>query len=73
LEKVLEAAFLLSQQDTPAPSGISPKKEILESQRSLNGEIDLNDLQTKVVDIQHKMAEVVQMVIVAWGKAAENL
>jgi len=72
-EKVLEAAFLLSQQDKPASPAISPRREALESHRSLNGEIDLNDLQTRVVDIQHKMAEVVQMVVVAWGKAAEKL
>jgi hypothetical protein len=72
-EKVLEAAFLLCQQDKSASPATSPKREQLESIRPLNGEIDLNDLQKRVLDIQHKMAGVVQMVVVAWGKAAEKL
>jgi len=72
-EKVLEAAFLLVQQDKTALLPTCPKREFPESKRPLNGEIDLNDLQTRVVDIQHKMAVVVQLVVEAWGKAALKL
>jgi hypothetical protein len=72
-EKVLEAAFLLVQEAITGPQAITPKRESLESIHPLNGQIDLNDLQKRVVDIQHKMAEVVHMVVVAWGNAVEKL
>ncbi|HVU93724.1 MAG TPA: hypothetical protein VHE34_00805 [Puia sp.] len=72
-EKILEAAFLLSQQDKPASPAISPKGEALESKLPLNGEIDLNDLQKRVMDIQSDVAGVVKMVVEAWGNAVDKL
>jgi hypothetical protein len=51
VEKVLEAAYLLLQQKMIAPGSSPQQNAIAESKNAITGDIDLSDLQTRVVDI----------------------
>jgi hypothetical protein len=72
-ERVLEAAFLLSRKSgSPAkfpPLENSPEKAL----HPLIGEIDLTDLQKRVVDIQHTMAQLGLIVANAYSAGADKL
>jgi hypothetical protein len=72
-ERVLEAAFLLSRK-----SGSSAKLPPLENfpEKTLHpliGEIDLTDLQKRIVDIQHRMAQLGLIVANAYSAGADKL
>jgi hypothetical protein len=68
-EKALEAALQLLEQKPPLPAEIVQQTTMRPS--NANGEeIDLDDLQYKVVDIQNKFAGVVLTVVKAASKAS---
>jgi hypothetical protein len=72
-ERVLEAAFLLSRKsDSSAkmqPSETPPEKTL----RPLIGEINLTDVQKRIVEIQHKVAQLCRIVADAYGSSIEKL
>lgn len=72
-ERVLEAAFLLSRKfDSSAkmqPSETPPEKTL----RPLIGEINLTDVQKRIVEIQHKVAQLAHIVADAYGSSIEKL
>ena len=72
-EKVLEAAFLLSRNYDRAakspPAENTPQKPLL----PLIGEIDLTDLQKRIVEIQHKVAQLCHIVASAYGAGIEKI
>jgi hypothetical protein len=72
-ERVLEAAFLLSRKSRSSaklpPLENYPEKAL----HPLIGEIDLTDLQKRIVDIQHRMAQLGLIVANAYSAGAEKL
>jgi hypothetical protein len=72
-EKALEAAFLIWRN-----SDSSAKLPLLESSpekalRPLIGEINLTDVQKRIVEIQHKVAQLCHIVVAAYGAGIEKL
>jgi len=68
-EKALEAALQLLEQKPTPPTGIV-QQTTAQTSVATSQEIDLDDLQYKVVDIQNKFADVVLSVVKAASKAS---
>jgi len=69
LEALLEATSILIRQKKDLPESSLPAKDLNETGTGSNDNIDLNTLQTNVMDIQLKVAELVVMVTKAWCSA----
>jgi hypothetical protein len=72
-ERALEAAFLLSQNYCSSgklpPSEVSPPK----APHHLIGEIDLTEVQKRLVEIQHKLAQLCLIVANAYSVGVDKL
>ena len=68
-EKALEAALLLLEKKSSEASDSHPKNAPDQSNKSETGEIDLGDLQTRVLNIQSEVAKLVSIVTMAWSAA----
>ena len=65
LEAILEATALSAQQYRTIPESAQPVENSKETKAGSNDNIDLDGLQTKVVDLQLQVAELVSMIIKA--------
>jgi hypothetical protein len=72
-ERVLEAAFLLSRNYDPAENGPPAKNSAPVLPHPLIAEIDLTDLQKRIVDIQHKLAQLCLIVTNAYSSGIDKL
>ena len=72
-ERLLEAAFLLSQNYDPAAKSLLLENPTPKVPHHLIGQIDLTDLQKRLVDIQYKLAQVCNVVANAYSVGVDKL
>ena len=72
-ERVLEAAFLLSRNYDAASKPADKENLTPKLPHPLIGEIDLTDLQKRLVDIQHKLAQLCLIVTNAYSAGIDKL
>jgi hypothetical protein len=71
LEALLEAVSLHVKQQ-PSPSKPAPQAAPKEIKKDSSDCIDLTDLQTRVLNIQHDVSELVLMVVTAWCSSTKK-
>jgi hypothetical protein len=72
-ERVLEAAFVLLRNLDSAAKRPPFKNSTEKSLLPLIGEINLTDVQKRIVEIQHKVAQLCHIVTSAYGASIEKL
>jgi hypothetical protein len=72
-ERVLEAAFLLSRNYDVADKPLQVENSTPKLPHPLISEIDLTDLQKRLVEIQHKLAQLCLVVTNAYSAAIDKL
>jgi hypothetical protein len=72
-ERVLEAAFLLSRNYVPAKNLTPLEASAQKALHHLIGEIDLTEVQKRLVEIQHKVAQLCLIVSNAYSAGVDKL
>jgi len=72
-ERALEAAFLLSRKYDPASKPAPTENSTSKVPHHLFGEIDLTDLQRRLVEIQHRLAQLGLIVANAYSAGVDQL
>lgn len=72
-ERVLEAAFLLSGNPAPPSNRAAAENSTKKVVKLVIGDLDLTDVQERIVDIQYKVAQLCRIIAEAYGATIDKM
>jgi hypothetical protein len=72
-ERLLEAALLLLRNSGSSPKQPPTENSLQNPLQSVIGEIDLADVQKRIIDIQYKVAQLCNIIVTAYGANIDKM